>query len=113
MNFVDAMTAAQAGFDSWAAKPHNAKWFKRIDGTPIPNDLLVNVSEAFLAALKAEPVAEVAQLGARSEHDLHNVLKSVLYHFGPEGAAKVTKDALDARPLATPQPLSDTEESGQ
>ena len=52
MNFVEAMTAAQAGFDTWAAKPHNAKWFKRIDGTPIPNDLLVNIAEAFIAASK-------------------------------------------------------------
>jgi hypothetical protein len=50
MNFVEAMKTAQSGFDTWAAKPHNAKWFKRIDGTPIPNDLLVNIAEALCAA---------------------------------------------------------------
>lgn len=42
----------------------------------------------------------VAQLGAGSPHDLHNVLASVLKHFGPEGANKVTTDALAARPAA-------------
>lgn len=45
MNFVEAMTAAQAGFDTWAAKPHNKKWAKMVYHTPIPNDLLVNIAE--------------------------------------------------------------------
>lgn len=31
-----AADAVLAGFKAWAAKPHNAKWVKRIDGTPIP-----------------------------------------------------------------------------
>ena len=33
----------QRGYDAWAAKPHNAKWVRKIDGTPIPNDIVVNI----------------------------------------------------------------------
>lgn len=36
----------QRGYDAWAAKPHNAKWVRRIDGTPIANDIVVNIFEA-------------------------------------------------------------------
>jgi hypothetical protein len=54
MNFI---AIAQSGFDAWAAKPHNAKWFRRIDGTPIPNDLVVCIAQAFseARALSAAP----------------------------------------------------------
>ncbi len=67
--------------------------------------LLRDLRAALSTAGAAEPVK---QLGAGSEHDLHNVLKSVLFHFGTEGAPLVTKDAIDARPVASPP--SDTEE---
>jgi len=33
----------QCGYDAWAAKPHNAKWVRKIDGTPIANDIVVNI----------------------------------------------------------------------
>lgn len=49
MDFHRAMTVARQGLDAWKAKPHNARWWRRIDGTPIPNDLLVNIAEAFVA----------------------------------------------------------------
>lgn len=42
------MQAAQRGYDEWAAKPHNAKWVRKIDGTPIPNDLVVCIANAIL-----------------------------------------------------------------
>lgn len=42
------MQAAQRGYEEWAAKPHNKKWVKRIEGTPIPNDLLVCIADAIL-----------------------------------------------------------------
>jgi hypothetical protein len=45
---------AQRGFDTWKNKPHNAKWWRMIDGTPIPNDVVVNIAEAFLEALRKE-----------------------------------------------------------
>ena len=48
MNFIEAMKVAEEGYKTWSEKPHNAKWVKRIDGTPIPNDLLVNIAEAFV-----------------------------------------------------------------
>ncbi len=51
MDFVKALAIVDRGFQAWAIKPHNRRWFKRIDGTPIPNDICVNIAEAFVAAL--------------------------------------------------------------
>jgi hypothetical protein len=48
MKFTEAMSAAETGFAVWATKPHNKKWAKRLDGTPIPNDLLVCIAEEFV-----------------------------------------------------------------
>jgi hypothetical protein len=45
INFVTALALCEQGLEKWKAKPHNAKWWRRIDGTPIPNDLLVNIAE--------------------------------------------------------------------
>jgi hypothetical protein len=39
---------AQRGFDKWKAKEHNKKWFRLIDGTPIPNDLVVCIAMEFM-----------------------------------------------------------------
>lgn len=48
----------QRGYDAWAAKPHNAKWVRKIDGTPIANDLIVNIFEALKdGGQEAEAVA--------------------------------------------------------
>lgn len=43
----------EAGFEAWKAKPHNAKWWRKIDGTPIPNDLRVNMVAAVQSDLRA------------------------------------------------------------
>ena len=50
LDFVTAMGIARSGFQDWATKPHNSRWVRKIDGTPIPNDLLVTVALAFVAA---------------------------------------------------------------
>ena len=47
MTFAEALETAQRGFDKWKAQPHNRRWFRRIDGTPIPNDLVVRIAEEF------------------------------------------------------------------
>lgn len=44
MNFVRAMAIVEEGFEAWAAKEHNRKWLRRIDGTPIRNDLSVCIA---------------------------------------------------------------------
>ena len=49
----EVFPAAQAGFDQWAAKPHNKRWFRRIDGTPIPNDVPVCIANETLARIRA------------------------------------------------------------
>jgi hypothetical protein len=49
----------QRGYDAWAAKPHNSKWVRKIDGTPIANDIVVNIFEALkdatLSAALSQP----------------------------------------------------------
>src|SRR5258708_15624819 len=42
-----AMDLARKGFIVWSAKSHNAKWVRKIEGTPIANDLIVCIAEAF------------------------------------------------------------------
>lgn len=37
------MEAVQRGYDAWAAKPHNTKWVRKIDGTPIANDIVATI----------------------------------------------------------------------
>lgn len=55
MTFGGAMAIVDAGWNNWASKDHNGKWVRKIDGTPIQNDLKVNIAEA-VAAL-AMPVS--------------------------------------------------------
>jgi len=58
--------AVDDGYREWAGKPHNEKWVRKIDGTPIPNDLVVciqgAVSRAALAVATSE--AKLAQCAA-------------------------------------------------
>jgi hypothetical protein len=62
----DVMKIAARGFDAWAAKPHNAKWARKIDGTPIRNDLIVNIAQAFAdAELTPAPPEAPAEGGER------------------------------------------------
>lgn len=60
MNFIQAMAIVEDGFSAWAAKAHNRRWVRLIDGTPIPNDLKVNIAEA--VARNAEDDPEVRHL---------------------------------------------------
>lgn len=50
IGFMEAMDIVEAGFSNWKGRAHNAKWWRRIDGTPIPNDLAVNIAEAISRA---------------------------------------------------------------
>jgi hypothetical protein len=47
VDFIDARDIAQIGYDAWAGRNHNERWVKLIEGTPIPNDLIVTIAEAF------------------------------------------------------------------
>jgi hypothetical protein len=50
MNFIEAMAIVDRGMKTWSGRPHNKKWWRRIDGTPIPNDLSVCIAEAIVGA---------------------------------------------------------------
>ena len=74
---VDAKTEdwieiAQRGFENWKAKPHNARWFRKIDGTPIPNDLTICIGEAFAEPLRSLSLRVEAEKRAREEAALEH-----------------------------------------
>lgn len=51
IDFVEALTLVKEGYDTWATKPHNKTWVRRLDGTPIPNDLCVCIAEELVRSL--------------------------------------------------------------
>lgn len=55
----------QRGYDAWAAKPHNAKWVRKIDGTPIPNDIVVTIFNT-LRDLEVAPPPQTRERGPAS-----------------------------------------------
>lgn len=58
----------QRGYEAWAAKARNAKWVRKIDGTPIANDIVVNIFEAIRDAPPAP-----SELKLKSEIEKHCV----------------------------------------
>ena len=58
VGFMEAMDVVEAGFNTWKGKAHNAKWWRHIDGTPIPNDLMVNIAEAICHSTLTRPDRE-------------------------------------------------------
>jgi hypothetical protein len=54
LSLAACMKIADAGLAEWKSKPHNAQWWRRIDGTPIPSGLTFHIAEAFAAAIRAE-----------------------------------------------------------
>jgi len=63
LSLFECMTIARRGFEHWAAKPHNRRWFTKIDGTPIPNDLPVCIADEFKEAIDAARAASQQQEG--------------------------------------------------
>lgn len=45
-SFTDVMQLIDRGWDSWASKSHNHKWSRRVEGTPIRNDLTCAIAHA-------------------------------------------------------------------
>jgi hypothetical protein len=83
LGFVEALDACNRGLELWKDKPYNAKWWKRIDGTPIPNNLLCCIAEILGQTANADrsqrdaAVAELAQVKAGNE-SLRDAAKSGL-----------------------------------
>ncbi len=73
LGFVEALDACKRGLELWRQYPHNAKWWERIDGTPIPNDLLVCIAEILQQSAVADraerdaALSELAKLRAEAE----------------------------------------------
>lgn len=66
-----SLNDVQRGYDAWAAKPHNAKWVRKIDGTPIANDIPVTIFNTLRegGAIEAAKIGD-AVLSWLVEHDL-------------------------------------------
>ena len=64
MNVIDAMKIAEGVFDQY--RKDQPKWWKRMDGTPILNDITVRMAQAFV------PVSPV-ETSAPSSSDTFNV----------------------------------------
>ena len=43
-DFVDAMRLIDEAWNQWAVKEHNKKWVRKIEGTPIRNDLSCHIA---------------------------------------------------------------------
>lgn len=75
------------------------------EGKPFPKSsclkcgLTLNFSDCPKGRGKTLPEMPSRTL-ADAEEEIRTILKSVLYHFGPEGAYKVTSDVLAARARA-------------
>jgi hypothetical protein len=65
-SLFDALALVQAGYADWAAKDHNTKWVRKIDGTPIPNDLCICIATR-LAELSAAHVPLEPSDGAAAQ----------------------------------------------
>lgn len=63
MNFIEAMKIAEGVFAQY--KIDQLKWWKRLDGTPMLNDLAVRFSEAFMeAATEKQDSAKRCKVGS-------------------------------------------------
>lgn len=89
--FNELLTLCQRAHGIWRCKPHNKKWSKKLDGTPILNDLMVNVAETITRAAltpKEAPTINVQD----PDH-----LQASLDHFGPSEDGSVERDLAEAK----------------
>lgn len=71
MNLTRAISIAKTGYDVWAGKPHNKRWAKLIDGTPIPNDLAVCIAHEFSLILGLQDLAQGPEALTHPEASRH------------------------------------------
>lgn len=86
VSFMEAMNIVERGFDTWKDKPHNARWYSRIDGTPIPNDLKVNIAEAIcyssLTSAPASPCFDITEQTQETLKALSDWCEKARYELG-------------------------------
>lgn len=71
MDRTRSIHIAQLGLEAWRSKEHNARWWRKIDGTPIPNDLTICIADAFYEVAETQrdklaPEAERLKLVAKN-----------------------------------------------
>lgn len=82
----------QRGYDDWAAQPHNKKWVKRLDGTPIANDIVVRIFDALKDAAPAPQPVAVKELiwshrNEKPQYDISADCPFGRYHIANRGDA--------------------------
>lgn len=70
------LTIVDAGWDNWASKEHNSKWVKRIEGTPIRNDLSCHIANEIAKKLQEanqtnvpDEIVDVAEKAMKAYHN--------------------------------------------
>jgi hypothetical protein len=64
-NYLVIEKRVQSAITEWSEKPHNRKWFKKVEGTPILNDLLVTITAALAAGPDTRGSTDAKTGGAR------------------------------------------------
>lgn len=85
--------AVMRGFNDWEENPHNKKWRKRIDGTPIGNDLLVSITASVYAELRdvlAEFAAVCASTPTLTAEDFESMIRSALSFTDSQNPSQVS-----------------------
>lgn len=85
--YAQALSICKRGLEDWKSKSHNKRWWKMIDGTPIPNDLLSCIAESFAAEQQPAACRCVDCGGDQPEHDTHCAHMHNLHVPAPEQQA--------------------------
>lgn len=85
--YAQALSICKRGMEDWKSKSHNKRWWKMIDGTPIPNDLISCIAESFAAEQQPAACRCVDCGGDQPEHDTHCAHMHNLHVPAPEQQA--------------------------
>lgn len=98
ISFSDAMEIAEDGLRRWREKDHNAKWWRKIDGTPIPNDLLVNIAQSMCEVYVRTPAAPEDQAAIDEIERLQGLITQLRAQVETANARlRQLKDSIDTR----------------
>lgn len=101
---LDWIAIAQRGFEAWKAKPHNARWFRKIDGTPIPNDLTICIGQAFADELARRSPPPAVEGGWQPIETMPTGELDFILARTPDGRVMQWRASMLARNLKGPTP---------
>lgn len=106
---LDWIAIAQRGFEAWKAKPHNARWFRKIDGTPIPNDLTICIGQAFADELARRSPPPAVEGGWRDKPTNANNMIGTRWRHKKRGSEYIVVDGMAEVQVSEGHELTDYE----